>query len=267
MKRLTQHADLTLLLDNAAVNRIAAEKLHVANPNFAQANQLISTVMAAMTSTIRTPGYFYNDMTSIVAALAPVKSCHFAIAGYTPFCADTVENAKGTRKTSVFDVMRRLLQPKNLLATIAPSKKSAYLSLWGVVRGEVDSLDLHKSMQRIRERQLATFVPWGPADFNMTVGRNAPAAAHATRVNGLLLANHTSVAGLFKKTCEQYDRLRKRNAFMDQYRREAMFSDSLDEFDASRDVVQALVDEYQLMEEMDYPALSEQRRLAAPMLV
>lgn len=265
LKRLAQHADLTLLLDNAAVNRIAAEKLHVSNPNFDQANQLISTVMAAMTSTIRCPGYFYNDLTSIVAALAPLRSCHFAIAGYTPFSADTVDSAKGTRKTSVYDVMRRLLQPKNLLATVAPSKTSAYLSLWGLFRGDVDSLDLHKSMQRIRERQLAPFVPWGPADFNMVVGRASLHAAHAARVSGLLLANHTSVSGLFKKTCEQYDRLRKRNAFMDQYRREAMFSDNLDEFDSSRDVVQSLVEEYQLMEHSDYPALSEQRRAAAPM--
>lgn len=237
MKRLTQHADCTVLLDNAAVNRIAAEKLHVANPNFAQANQLISTVMAAMTSTIRMPGYFYNDMSSIVSALAPVKNCHYAIAGYTPFCADSVDNAKITRKTSVFDVMRRLLQPKNLTASIAPSRRSAYLSIWGVIRGDVDSLDLHKSMQRVKERQLANFVPWGPAEFNMTVGRNAAHLDSATRVNGLMLANHTSVSSLFKKTCEQYDRLRKRNAFMDQYRREAMFSDSLDEFDSARYVL------------------------------
>lgn len=38
--------------------------------------------------------------------------------------------------------MRRLLQPKNLMATINPSKKSAYLSIWSLVRGEIDSLDV-----------------------------------------------------------------------------------------------------------------------------
>lgn len=265
MRRLTEHADCTILLDNAAVNKIAAEKLHVANPNFAQANQLISTVMAAMTSPIRMPGYFYTDMTSIVSSLAPLKNCHYAIAGYTPFCADTVDNAKITRKTSVFDVMRRLLQPKNLTASIAPTKKSAYLAIWGVLRGEVDSLDLHKSMQRIRERQLAPFVPWGPAEFNMTVGKN-PSVAPSTRVNGLLLANHTSVSTLFRKTCEQYDRLRKRNAFMDQYRREALFADNLDEFDIAREVVQSLYDEYQAMEDTNYPMISANQVGSGPVM-
>lgn len=50
--------------------------------------------------------------------------------------------AKAVRKTSVFDVMRRLLQPKNLMASITPSKRSVYLSIWSLIRGDVDSLDV-----------------------------------------------------------------------------------------------------------------------------
>ena len=33
---------------------------------------------------------------------------------------------------------------------------------------------------------------------------------------------------------DQYDRLRKRNAFMEMYKKEKMFEDSLDEFDIAR---------------------------------
>jgi tubulin gamma len=33
---------------------------------------------------------------------------------------------------------------------------------------------------------------------------------------------------------DQYDRLRKRNAFLEQYKKEAIFSDGLEEFDESR---------------------------------
>lgn len=254
LKRLTQQADCTVLLDNAAVNRIASDKLHISNPNFSEANQVISTVMAAMTAPLRMPGYNYNDMTSIISSLCPVPNCHYVVPGYTPFSPESVESARGSRKTSVYDVLRRLLQPKNLVASLSPSKKSSYLSLWGMVRGDVDSLDVHKSMMRIRERQLANFVPWGPADFNVTVGRNSiHGGDHISKVNGLLLGNHTSISNHFKKTCDQYDRLRKRNAFMEQYRREAMFSENLNEFDNSREVVQNLIDEYVSMEDPNYP--------------
>ena len=50
----------------------------------------------------------------------------------------------------------------------------------------------------------------------------------------------------------QYDKLRKREAFLDQFKKEAIFKDSLDEFDASREVIQQLVDEYQAATKPDY---------------
>jgi tubulin gamma len=67
-----------------------------------------------------------------------------------------------------------------------------------------------------------------------------------------MLANHTSMAELFDRLLQQYDTIRKRNAFMDVYKREPMFADSLDEFDDSRETVQQLVDEYRACERPDY---------------
>ena len=51
---------------------------------------------------------------------------------------------------------------------------------------------------------------------------------------------------------DQYDRLRKRNAFLDQYRREAIFEHGLEEFDSSREVVSDLIQEYEAAEGADY---------------
>lgn len=39
---------------------------------------------------------------------------------------------------------------------------------------------------------------------------------------------------------DQYDRLRKRNAFLEQYKKEDMFANGLEEFDDSRRVVAEL---------------------------
>jgi tubulin gamma len=41
LKRLCQTADMVTVLDNAALARIAADKLHVNNPTYAQTNQLV----------------------------------------------------------------------------------------------------------------------------------------------------------------------------------------------------------------------------------
>jgi len=51
---------------------------------------------------------------------------------------------------------------------------------------------------------------------------------------------------------QQYDKLRKREAFLEQFRKEQMFEDNLDELDNSRNVVQELVDEYRAAAGPDY---------------
>lgn len=95
-------------------------------------------------------------------------------------------------------------------------------------------IQVHKSLLRIRERRLATFIPWGPASIQVALAKKSPHVQTPHRVSGLMLANHTSNASLFKRVCDQFDRLRKRNAFIEQYKREALGSDALEEFDASR---------------------------------
>lgn len=67
-----------------------------------------------------------------------------------------------------------------------------------------------------------------------------------------MLANHTSVATLFKRIVKHYDMLRKRNAFLDSYKKEAPFADGLGEFDEARAVVMDLIGEYEAAEREDY---------------
>jgi tubulin gamma len=57
---------------------------------------------------------------------------------------------------------------------------------------------------------------------------------------------------LFDRALQQYDKLRKREAFLEQFRKESMFQDSLEELDHSREVVQELVDEYQAATRPNY---------------
>ncbi|KAI9791683.1 MAG: gamma-tubulin [Piccolia ochrophora] len=252
MRRLAQNADSVVVLDNGALSRIAADRLHVQEPSFQQTNQLVSTVMSASTTTLRYPGYMHNDLVGIIASLIPTPRCHFLMTSYTPFTGDNVEQAKTVRKTTVLDVMRRLLQPKNRMVSTNPSKKSCYISILNIIQGEADPSDVHKSLLRIRERSLATFIPWGPASIQVALTKKSPYIPMSHRVSGLMLANHTSIATLFKRIMLQYERLRKRNAFLEQYKKEAPFADGLSEFDEAKSVVTDLIAEYEAAENADY---------------
>lgn len=150
-----------MVLDNGALSRIAADRLHIQEPSFQQTNQLVSslchaytsiwpeikvfqvsTVMSASTTTLRYPGYMHNDLVGILASLIPTPRCHFLMTSYTPFTGDSVEQAKSVRKTTVLDVMRRLLQPKNRMVSTTPSKTSCYISILNIIQGEADPTEV-----------------------------------------------------------------------------------------------------------------------------
>lgn len=212
--------------------------------------------MAASTQTLRYPGYMNNDLVGIIASLIPTPRCHFLMTSYTPFTSDQIDKAKPIRRTTVLDVMRRLLQPKNRMVSTTPSKTACYISILNIIQGDVDPTDVHQSLLRIRERQLANFIPWGPASIQVALTRKSPYITTNHRVSGLMLANHTSIASvrflliftlstyltclactrlqLFKRMLDQFDRLRKRNAFLEQYKKEKMFENGLEEFDDAR---------------------------------
>ena len=244
MKRLTQSADCVVVLDNTALNRIASDRLRVDTPSFSQINELVSTIMSVSTATLRYPSYMNNDLIGLIAPLIPTPKLHFLMTGYTPLTTESEHAA--IRKTTVLDVMRRLLQPKNMMVSTTLDKKidHCYISILNIIQGEVDPTQVHKSLQRIRERKLTRFIPWGPASIQVALSRKSPYVTSAHRVSGLMLANHTSIASLFQRCLRDYDKMRKVNAYIEQFRKEDMFSDNLDEFDDSREVVQNLVNEY-----------------------
>lgn len=125
--------------------------------------------MAASTQTLRYPGYMNNDLVGMIASLIPTPRCHFLMTSYTPFTSDKVDQvslrasqrsrspadllvvnlqAKSVRKTTVLDVMRRLLQPKNRLVstpTSAANRAACYISILNIIQGDIDPTDVRPS--------------------------------------------------------------------------------------------------------------------------
>jgi tubulin gamma len=82
-----------------------------------------------------------------------------------------VQTSNQIRKTTVLDVMRRLLQSKNIMVSAhAKAKESTstkYISILNIIQGDVDPTQVHKSLQRIRERNDIDFIKWGPASLQV----------------------------------------------------------------------------------------------------
>jgi tubulin gamma len=255
LKRLTLQADCVVVIDNTALNRIIAERLHVPQPTFAQTNSLVSTAMAASTATLRFPGYMNNDLIGLLSSLVPTPRCHFLTTAYTPLVLER-EATPSVRRTTVVDVMRRLLQPKNSMVS-APRGGGRYVALLNIIQGDADPAEVHNGLSRMRERNMIEFIPWGPASMQVVISARSPYAPASSRISGLMLANHTSIAALFAKTLQHFEVLWNRGVFLEPYKKTRMFSDSLEEFTDSVDVVKKLIAEYKAAETPEYLSWSD----------
>ncbi|CAH2109311.1 unnamed protein product, partial [Euphydryas editha] len=75
-----------------------------------------------------------NDLISLVAPLIPTPRLHFLMTGYTPLSAD--HELSAIRKTTVLDVMQRLLQPKNMMVSLSPDRANqhCYISILNIIQ-------------------------------------------------------------------------------------------------------------------------------------
>jgi tubulin gamma len=159
------------------------------------------------------------------------------------------------RKTTVLDVMRRLLQTKNIMISPQQTGKvlqGKFISILNIIQGDVEPSQVHKSLQRIRERKLANFIDWAPANMQVAISRRSPRISATNRVSGLMLANHTSIRDLFTRCMFQYEKLIRRKAFLDQYEQYSVFGDGLHEFYDAHELLVELVEEYKSCESVGY---------------
>ena len=88
----------------------------------------------------RYPSYMNNDLIGLIAPLIPTPNLHFLMTGYTPLTT-YADSHSAVRKTTVLDVMRRLLQPKNMMVSTPSFDKNVqhcYISILNIIQGEVD---------------------------------------------------------------------------------------------------------------------------------
>ena len=258
LKRLTLNADCVVVLDNTALNRIAVDRLHGRIPadfDAPRPTRWSPTVSGVRGRRSAYPGYMNNDLVGLIASLIPTPRCHFLMTGYTPLTLETAATP-AVRKTSVLDVMRRLLARARTSwcratgrgrttdrASTSPSSTSSRAT-WTPRRCTRACSG--------SERRLANFIEWAPASIQVALSRKSPYVQAAHRVSGLMLANHTSIRHLFDKCLTQYDKLMRRKAFLDQYEQHPTFADGLEEFDDAREIVEGLAEEYAACESPDF---------------
>jgi tubulin gamma len=252
MKRLIQNSDANVVFDNMSLSSIASEHLKVESPSFDVTNKLISTVMAAHTNTLRFPSYSYNSLTSIVSTLIPTPDLHFIIPSFTPFTSDRFTHVtKEIRRSTTYDVILELLD-KNLKMCCKGDKEETVLAMMDVIIRTDARMDSRQNsnIQKalIKARSRVNFAPWTPSCIHLAMSQKSSFdRGNEGIVSGLMLSNSTSILHTLEREVKNYDKLMYKNAFINNYLKsdyEHECGDILQEFQDSRDVVEALINEY-----------------------
>ncbi|KAJ1362004.1 Tubulin gamma chain [Parelaphostrongylus tenuis] len=249
MERLIDFPDHVVVLDNAALNRLAAGKFETQQPTFEHINSLVTRIMSTSTAMFRFESHILTSIRSM--CLSPMQPLHFIQAGFSPVVDP---NQSFTRKTSVADVVRNLLKPSSMMVSTASMTRPTHcmLSAFLFLQGQVSSSDVntvclsgHHSVNAIRR------APW---DFmnplRILQAPSSPYVKPQYKVSGLMLNNNTSIAPLFERILQQFARLRAKNAFIDRFQKEEGFS--VDMMDSSAERVQELINLYSQAEKPDF---------------
>ena len=76
------------------------------------------------------------------------------------------------------------------------TRYGVYLSALNIIEGDIDSTEISSSLKRIREQNLMHFIPWGPQSISMVLAKRSPYVNSASRVSGLMIANHSSITSV-----------------------------------------------------------------------
>jgi tubulin gamma len=173
--------------------------------------------------------------------------------GYTPLLVGASQQI--VRRTSVIDVMNRLLDPKNLMVS-AHIDKGMFISILNIIQGEVDPSEIQSALGQIRDNRALRFIPWAPGSVQLALTRKSPYVEVPNRVSGLMLANHTNIRALMEGILRQVNQMIKKGAFMHRYEESDVMNgaNAAKHISESIETVKEVIAEYSAAEQPDFGA-------------
>lgn len=222
-------SDNPILVDNSSLFRIGADSNDFSNANF-----LLGSAIASYTRPLRFPSFMFSDLSEISSALnigrlnLKTFSCNF----------------KNKRKTKSFEILKKLQNRNNLFADFSTSTennlctKNEIISCINFVFNTKNE-DLRKSNLEFFEKGQSQFVKWMPPSY-FSLGLEYENELNPFDAVGI--TNSTGITNLISNVCNQFDKLKKRGAFLDVYRK---YDENLEELENSRIKLQKIVEEYE----------------------
>lgn len=187
-------------------------------------NSVAADVISAFSSSIRFPTYLYAEGKSILNALVPDNDFKCVV----PSIVTSYH-----RKFSTSEIVNNLIKQKSMLCGFENSSIYSVKSIWNVLESSLDMESIARAQRLVQNKINFVDLPY-----------YTTAITNKRDVN-VAFNNTTGIRNTFSKIIEQFDKLMKRGAFLETYRKFGLESA---EMKSARDYLQGRVENYEQAE-------------------
>ncbi|CAO3687076.1 unnamed protein product [Rhizopus stolonifer] len=237
--QLVENCDATYCIDNEALYDICFRTLKLPNPSYPELNQLVSTVMSGISTSLRFPGQLNSDLRKLCVNMVPFPRLHFFMVGFAPL---TAFGSQQYRNLSVPELTAQMFDARNMMAASDP-RHGRYLTAGTIFRGRLSTKEVENQMLAVQQKNSSYFVEWIPNSVKTSLCDIPPVGL---KMSGTFIGNSTAIQELFKRVGEQFSAMFRRKAFLHWFTGEGMDEMELTEAESN---MNDLISEYQQYQE------------------
>jgi len=245
VRKLIEHLDISMVLDNTATYEICQKQLEIESPNYLNMNQLLSQLISTTTSSLRHDGVFNSSLEEFNTNLVPYPRIVSLLNSYAPINSLLKLN-NSHDWNSVSDITNNCFELSHLFAK-CDFLKGSNMACCIMYKGDVVPKEINTSIALLKSKKKIKFVDWCPPGFKCGVNFQTPKVFSGGIIgksirSASVICNNTAVCEVFSRIYNQFHLMYSKGAFVHWYFEEGMEEC---EFIEAREDITALNLDYQ----------------------
>lgn len=212
---LINASDMNQVFDNKVLLNICTKYLQQNNSSYNDLNNIVSSFMSGITSSMRFKAEPYTNFRKLLVNLIPYSRIHFLVPGHAPFLS---KNLKSYYQSTLSSITKKCLNKNNMLCDSNPYHGRC-LSSAIIYRGNVSNYEVEHQIKKMRSDNEHYFYECFPNSTTVSVCNVVP---KGQRLSASFLLNSYCITEIFKRIEEMFEPMFKKKAFLHWYLKEGM---------------------------------------------